>query len=101
MGLIDANEPAVEILEINMVRQVVHQRLQQIPFVRQRLFGLLSRGDVVEDGHEMTQLLAVNPNGKPDPQRAEIIFKAFRLAIVTPPGRRFPAVPGWSGECPE
>ena len=84
---VDAREPALGILEINEVWQVVHQRLQQIALMGQRLLGLFARGDVVKDGDKIPPLLAVSTDGKPNAQRAEMRFKPFRRS-----GLRHPAV---------
>ena len=53
---VDAGEPAVAVLEINLVRQVVHQRQQQIPFPRQGQLGLLALGHLRFDGDEVLDL---------------------------------------------
>ena len=47
--LVDANEAAVGILEINVVRQVVHQRVQQVAFLLQALVGSRKFGGAIAD----------------------------------------------------
>src|SRR2546423_582010 len=39
-GLVDADEAAGGVLEVNVVGKVVHERVEQVPFVYQPLLGL-------------------------------------------------------------
>ena len=48
-GLVDPEEATLRILEIDVVGQVVHQRVEKIPFMLQRRFCLLALRDVPED----------------------------------------------------
>ncbi len=48
-GLVDADEAAADVLEVNVVREVVQERVKQIALVGQRLFRELELGDVA--GH--------------------------------------------------
>ena len=51
--VIGHQETPVKILHINIIRQVVNEGAQQIPFVKQRLLGALAVGDVNDRGdHE-------------------------------------------------
>ena len=47
--LIDANEAALGVLEVNVVRQVIHERLQQVAFLLQALVGGRKFGGAILD----------------------------------------------------
>ena len=47
--LIDANEAAAGILEIDVVRQVIHERVQQVAFLLQALVGGRKFGGAIAD----------------------------------------------------
>ena len=48
-GLVDPDEAAVGILEVDVVGEVIHQGVEEVPFLLEGRLGLVSRGDVPED----------------------------------------------------
>ena len=46
LRLVDADEAALPVLEVDLVRNVIHKGVQQKPFVGQRFLGVLEVGDV-------------------------------------------------------
>ena len=52
-GAIDARKTALGILEINEVRLVVHQRLQQVAFLREHVLIFFTLGNVLFDGDKI------------------------------------------------
>ena len=51
LGLADFEEAALPVLEINMVQCIVHERVEQVAFIRQRCLRLFAPGDVAIDAN--------------------------------------------------
>jgi hypothetical protein len=50
---VDAREPGLAVFEIDEIRQIIHERLQKVPFVCEFGFELLALGNIVLDRHEI------------------------------------------------
>ena len=57
-GPVDPDEAALGIFEVDVVREVVHQGVQQVPFLLQGRLGLTTRGDVPKDDLDADDLAA-------------------------------------------
>ncbi len=109
-GRVGQNEARFPVLEINAVRNVFNQGMEQVPVLRGAQFRRLAPGDVDPDAYEhdgAALLVPARDAVDPDPAPAlELSFSSgfrcawacgnARLGTGAPPGRKRPGPPhGW------